>query len=178
MTQMLDLLRARRSIRKYADEPLTAAQVEALAEALLRSPTSRNLEPWTFVFVDDRELLRDLARCKPHGAASLAEAALGIVVCGDETRSDVWVEDCSIASIVVQLAAQSLGLGSCWVQVRRRMHDDTTTAESSIQELLDIPPHQRVESVIAVGHPAQPREARPASDLNRGKIRRNGWSGR
>jgi hypothetical protein len=48
---------------------------------------------------------------------------IGIVVCGDRTQSDVWIEDCSIASILAQMASQSLGLGSCWIQVRNRMHD-------------------------------------------------------
>lgn len=172
---MLEQLRARRSIRRFTDEPISLEDREALEEALLRSPTSRNLEPWTFLFVDDPELLGELARCKPHGAAFLADAALGVVVCGDEQRSDAWIEDCSIASIIVHLAAQSLGLGSCWVQVRMRMRDETQSAESVVQELLGIPAHHRVESIIAIGHPAQSRPGRPAEELDRSKIKRNRW---
>ena len=97
--------------------------------------------------------------CKPHGADFLAEAALGIVVCGDSRASDTWIEDCSIASILVQMVAQSLGLGSCWVQVpepevRRR----TTTSEQCIQALLDTPENLKIESIIAIGYPAETRE--------------------
>jgi nitroreductase len=172
LVAFLQLLRARRSIRRYTDEPLTPELLEALQEALLRSPSSRGICPWEFVLIQDTELLEKLSRCKPHGASFLRDAALGIVVCGDETRSDVWVEDCSIASIVVQLAAHSLGLGSCWIQVRRRPHEDGGSAEAHIQALLDLPPHLRVLSMIAVGHPAQEKEGHPRGSLDWGKIHR------
>jgi nitroreductase len=167
---MLQLLRARRSIRRYTDEPLTPGQIDALKEAVLRSPSSRSIRPWEFVFIRDAELLEQLSRCKPHGATFLGGAPLGIVICGDETRSDVWIEDCSIASIVVQLAAHSLDLGSCWVQVRRREHEGGGSAEAYIQELLQLPAHLRVLSVIAVGHPARQLEGHARDSLEWSKI--------
>jgi nitroreductase len=169
---MLELLRTRRSIRRYTDEPLSPEQIDALQEALLRSPSSRGIRPWEFVFVQDAELLEQLSRCKPHGASFLCGAPLGIVVCGDETRSDVWVEDCSIASIVVQLAAHSLGLGSCWIQVRKREHEDGGSAEAFIQELLELPKHLRVLSVIAVGHRARQLEGHSRDSLEWSKIQK------
>ena len=109
---MLDLLRKRRSVRKYRDEDIEAEVVELLKEAALRSPTSRNFRPWRFVFVTDRGKLAALSRAKESGSSFLAGARLGVVVCADEGESDVWIEDCSIASIILQLAGQSLGLGS------------------------------------------------------------------
>ncbi len=112
---MIELLRARRSIREYADRPLEPQKLELLKEAVLRSPSSRNLDPWEFIFMDDRRLLRKLAACKPHGADFLAQAVLAIVICADSRESDTWIEDCAIASILAQMTAQSLGLGSCWV---------------------------------------------------------------
>ena len=172
MPDMLDLLRSRRSIRHYTDEPLTKEEVEALQEALLRSPSSRSICPWEFIFVEDRPLLDSLSRCKPHGASFVSRAALGIVICADETRSDVWVEDCSIAAIVVQLAAHSLGLGSCWVQVRKRQHEDGGSAEAHIQELLGLPEHLRVLAVIACGRPDRAPEGHPRESLDWAKITR------
>lgn len=169
---MLQLLRTRRSIRRFTDEPLAPEMLEALQEALLRSPSSRGICPWEFIFVQDAALLEELSRCKPHGASFLGSAALGIVVCGDETRSDVWVEDCSIASILVQLAAHSLGLGSCWIQVRKRQHEDGGSAEAYIQALLELPAHLRVLSLIAVGHPAREKKGHSRESLDWGKIRR------
>lgn len=166
---MIELLRSRRSIRQYLDRPIEPEKIERLREAMLRAPSSRNLDPWEFIFVEDRALLAKLAACKPHGAAFLKGAALGIVVCGDSTRSDVWVEDCSIASILAQMVAQSMGLGSCWVQVRKRMHDDQVSAGHYIQGLLGIPEHIEVESIIAVGYPAEQRSPVPAEDLKTSK---------
>lgn len=169
---MIDLLRSRRSIRRYAPRPIEPDKQALLEEALLRAPSSHHHRPWEFVFVEDRETLGQLARAKPHGSSFLAGAPLGIVICGDSSLSDIWVEDCSIAAILVQLTAHSLGLGSCWVQIRARMHDDTTPAGDYIRRLLDIPPRLEVLAVIGAGYPAETRPGRPTEELLREKIRR------
>jgi nitroreductase len=167
---MMELLRTRRSIRRFLDRPIEANKVELLKEAAIRSPTSRNLEPWDFVFVDDREMLGKLSACKPHGAAFLAGAALCVVVCGDSTKSDVWVEDCSVASILLQMAAQSLGLGSCWIQIRQRMYEGQVTSVQYVQELLGLPKHVQVASIIVMGYPAEHREPKASDQLNWARI--------
>ncbi|MFP4446366.1 MAG: nitroreductase family protein [Desulfosudaceae bacterium] len=169
---MIDLLRKRRSIRSYQDRPIDAASREVLQEALLRSPSSRNIRPWEFVWIEDKETLGRLARAKPHGSSFLAGAALGIVVCGDPGQSDVWIEDCSIAAVIAHLAAASLGLGSCWVQIRRRHHDEQRPAEEYVRSVLDLPDTLAVEAIIAVGHPAEDKNGVPPADLPRQKI----WS--
>lgn len=173
---MIELLRARRSVRRYSDQPVEPEKVSLLKEAVLRSPSSRNIDPWDFIFVDERELLAALARCKPHGADFLEQAALGIVVCGDSRESDTWIEDCSIASILVQMVAQSIGLGSCWIQVRNRMFDEQTTSQRYIQDLLRIPEHIQVQSIIALGYPAEQRDPLPAGELKHWKVRANTYN--
>lgn len=170
---MIDLVRQRRSIRTYTSEPVDRQTIDLLVETLLRAPSSRNINPWQFVVVDDRALLARLASAKPHGSAFLKNAQLGIVVCADSTRSDVWVEDCSIASILVQMVAQSLRLGSCWIQIRQRQHTSDTTAEQFIQELLGLPSHITVESIISIGHPSQKRQPLGFDELQYDKVRHN-----
>lgn len=170
---MINILRTRRSIRKYERKAIEKDSLEILKEALLRCPSSRGINPWMFVFVHDTELLKQLAKAKEHGSSFLRDASLGIVVCGDETKSDVWVEDCSIVSIVVQLAAQSLGLGSCWIQIRKRPHSQDKTAEEYVQELLGIPQHLKVESIISIGYPAEIKQPIPQGKLDFEKIRYN-----
>ena len=170
---MIEMLRNRRSIRKYTDKSIEQEKIEILKEAVLRSPSSRNIDPWEFIFVDDRELLRKLALCKPHGSRFLEHAALGIVVCADSEKSDVWIEDCSIASILVQMVAQSMDLGSCWIQIRRRMYDDKTTSEDYIRSLLDIPGRMKMESIVAIGYPAESREPLKRHELKDDKVRFN-----
>ena len=172
---MIELLRNRRSIRKYTDKCIEPEKIEILKEAILRSPSSRNIDPWAFIFVDDGEVLRQLALCKPHGAKFLEWAALGIVICADGQKSDVWIEDCSIASILVQMVAQSIGLGSCWIQVRNRTFNDQLSSEQYIRDLLNIPNHVKVESIIAIGYPAEKREPVQREELKYEKIRINGY---
>lgn len=171
---MIDILRTRRSIRQFESTPIGAEKRAILEEAVLLSPSSRGIKPWEFVFVDDSKLLEDLARCKPHGASFLKGCGLAIVVVGDEKKSDVWVEDCSIAALITHLTAHSLGLGSCWIQVRKRDHADGVSAEAHVQRLLGIPEHMRVEAIVAVGYPAEEKKKSPVPrSLNRSKLHKN-----
>jgi nitroreductase len=172
---MLEGLRTRRSVRKYEARKVDPESTELLAEALLRSPTSRGFNHWEFLFVDDPGLLKKLAASKGHGSSFLAGAPLGIVVCGDASRTDVWIEDCAIASAYVHATAHSLGLGSCWIQIRNRPHDETMSADEYIRELLKVPDPFRVECIVAVGHPAEEKDGVPGEALAREKIRWNGW---
>jgi nitroreductase len=173
---MIDLLRKRSTVRSYTAEPIDQAAVDTLLEALLRSPSSRSNRPWEFIVVDDRGLLAGLSAVKEHGSSFLENAQLGIIVCADESKSDVWVEDCAIAAILVQMTAESLGLGSCWIQIRKRQHDDVSSAEEYIRELLGVPDRLRVASIIAIGHPAEKLEGLPAEELDFSKIRHNRYS--
>lgn len=114
---MLDILRGRRSIRRYKDREIEAEKIEWLMEAALRSPSSRGINSWRFLFVTDKATLAELSKAKESGSSFLKRASMGVVVCAAQGESDVWVEDCSIAAIILQLAGCSLGLGSCWIQI-------------------------------------------------------------
>lgn len=170
---MIELLRKRRSVRSYTGKQIDRASIDLLLEALLRSPSSRNYRPWEFIVVDDPQILARLSAAKEHGSAFLKQARLGIVICGDESKSDVWVEDCAIAAILAQMTAESLGLGSCWIQIRERRHDAASSAEEYVRELLGIPAGIRVESILSIGHPAEKRAPLPAAELDYRKIRHN-----
>ena len=167
---MLEILRKRRSVRKYKDKPIVPELIELLKEAAVRSPTSRNFRPWRFVFVTDKAKLEALSRSKQSGSSFLKGAGLGVVVCADEHESDVWIEDCSIASILLQLTGQSLGLGSCWIQIRKRMHDETQTSEEYVKEMLGLPEHMKVESIISFGYPDEEKLPIPKELLEYRKI--------
>ncbi len=167
---MIDLLRTRRSIRKYADRAIEPEKIEVLREALLRSPSSREIRPWRFYFVVSPSTLESLAKSKPHGAGFLKNAPLGVVVCGEPDESDVWVEDCSIAALIAHLTAHSLGLGSCWIQIRNRQYDDATTSEEHIRFILGLPDRMTVEAIVAIGYPAEEKPGVPKSSLPADRI--------
>ncbi|NCC23944.1 MAG: NAD(P)H-dependent dehydrogenase/reductase [Deltaproteobacteria bacterium] len=175
--EFIEVLRTRRSGRNYTGEPLTDEEMAILREAVLRSPSSRSLNPWEFVFVQNRETLRDLSRCKAHGASFLADAALGVVICGDEARCDVWIEDCSIAALIVHLSAQNLGLGSCWIQVRKRFHADGRLAESVVRETIGVPGRLQVLAMVAIGRPDRALPGHDTSKLAWDRIHNEQYTG-
>ncbi len=155
MDQLLNLLRNRRSTRKFMDTQISPELVQQLLEAALMSPASKSSNPWQFVLTDDKNMLEALSKSKKHGAGLLKNAALAIVVLADPQKSDVWIEDASIATLLLQLEAEDLGLGSCWVQIRCRQNEAGADAEAVVRSLLSIPDHLRVESIVAVGVKAE-----------------------
>lgn len=171
---MIELLRTRRSIRRFLDRPIGPEAVAGIEEALLRAPTSRNSRPCRFVVVEGRPRVAVLAGCKPSGAAFLAEATLAVVVAADPSISDMWIEDASIAATFAQLAAHALGLGSCWCQVRGRPHDERLDAEAWVREQLGLAPALRVLCIVGIGHPAEDKPGWPASSLDPDRVTRVG----
>ena len=167
---MIELLRQRRSIRKFTAQPVDSADIRILKEAALRSPTARNKDAWQFVFTENTELIEKLSQSKRHGASFLAGAPLAIVVTADAEKTDMWIEDSSIASIVLWLTAQSLGLGACWIQIRNRKGPEGNDSEQNVKKLLDAPDNMRVEAIIAIGHPDEKREPKPETELDYNKI--------
>ena len=149
----ISLIQKRRSIRKFLDKHVEAEKIDLLIEAALRAPSSRGFQPCEFIVVSDKGLLEKLSISKPHGSAFLNNAPLGIVICADPSKCDVWIEDSSIASIFIHLAAESIGLGSCWVQIRERMHNNDKSAQQYISEILAIPDGLMVESIVGIGYP-------------------------
>lgn len=174
---LLKLLRKRRSIRQFSSRPIESDKLEALIEAAVRSPTSRGRNPWEFIVVTDPSLLKRLASAKAHGSAFLAEAPLAIVVAADTTRSDVWTEDCSIAAMIIQLAAEDLGLGSCWAQIRLRPHDAACSANQYLQELLGLPVSCEVECIIGIGYPGEEKLGHTKKSLPFNQVHRNRFGG-
>lgn len=170
---LISLLQKRRSIRKFQDKKVEAEKIDSLIEAALRSPSGNARYPWEFIVVTDKEILEKLSQAKEHGSAFMNGASLGIVVCADPGKQDVWVEDASIASIIIHLTAASLGLGSCWIQIRERKHKGDKSAESYITELLGLPKNLKVLSMVAIGYPAEEKPGHEKEKLPYDKIHRN-----
>jgi len=162
---LIDLLRARRSIRQFTDQPIEPEKLDLLLEAALRSPSSKGNNPWQFIVVTDRERLNKLAVAKAHGAAFLQGAPLAIVVCADPAKSDVWVEDAAIATTLIHLEAADLGLGSCWVQIRLRQREDATSAQAYLADLLGLPEGLMVLAIVGIGYPAASKNGHPQASL-------------
>lgn len=165
MSKFQNLLIQRRSIRKYTEDLLQPEETEMILKAALLSPTSKNSHSWQFIVVEEKEMLQKLANCKPHGSDFVANCALAVVVLGNPLVSDVWIEDASIASIAMQLQAEDIGIGSCWVQVRDRKLDDNLTATDYVRNILEIPMPYEALSIIAFGKKQKERNPNDVENL-------------
>ena len=125
------------------------------------------------LIVDNKETLKELSHCKEMGASFLENAALAIVVMADPLASDVWIEDSAIASLMIQLQAEDLGLGSCWIQVRERFTSDGKPSNEFVHDVLDIPLQLQVLSIVAIGHKGMERKPFDEEHLQWEKIHIN-----
>ncbi len=162
---LIELLRKRRSVRQFLDRPVEQEKIDILIEGMLRSPSSKGINPWEFIVVSDPERMGQLAKAKPHGSAFLKNAPLAIVVCADQRKTDAWVEDTSIAAIILHLLATDLSLGSCWVQIRMRDHDDQKSSQEYLGDILALEKDIMVEAIIGIGYMADERPGHPKSSL-------------
>lgn len=154
----LDLLINRRSIRKYEERQIEKEKLDKILTAALMSPASKRTNGWEFVVVQDKEMLKSLSCSREMGSQLLEGAAAAIVVCADPRKSDVWFCDASIASLIIQLEAADLGLGSCWVQTYKRQHTETETAGEYIKTLLGIPAELEVMNIVSLGYKNEERK--------------------
>ena len=114
--------------------------MEKVLQAGLLAPFGPGAPALGIYPVRDREILKKMSECREGGAAKmLAGADSAVVVIADPEKTDVWTEDCSIAMAYMHLAADSLGLGSCWIQGRLRNAPDGRTTEEYLRDLLGFP---------------------------------------
>jgi nitroreductase len=168
MDEVLDLLYTRRTIREFADEAVTDKEVESILKAAMAAPSMEDKRPWHFVVVRKRKTLDKLADIHKY-AYMLKGAALAIIVCGDQKTSERhWVEDTSVATQNLLLAASALGLGAVWISLYpKKKH------QKAVRELLDIPDHMGVLCAVAVGRPADKSKA--PSHYDEGRIHHEEW---
>ena len=144
--QTWDAITSRRNVRSFADRPIPAADLDQILEAGRRSPSSQNWQPWDFILVTDRELLRELATVW-QGAGHVAHSAATIVVVGPPAdnafrRAQL---DLGQATMAMMLAAADLGIGSCHAGIA-----DMARA----RDLLGIPEDRDWALLISLGYPA------------------------
>ena len=175
MTDFKELVKTRRSHRKFSSEEIAPEAVQLIMRAALMSPTSKSQRAWQFVVVDDKTDIEKLADAKNLGSQFMKGAPLAVVVLGDPMQNDCWVEDGSIAAISMQYQAEELGLGSCWVQMRGRGLDDGTPAAEVIRGILDIPANYTVLCVVAFGHYIDERKPQNEDNLKWENVHAGKW---
>jgi len=169
---LLEIMRKRRSVRRYTGEPIPEETVTKILQAGLLSPSGHNKKPWEFVVVQDKEMLSLLSRSRVGSAKMLEGAACAIVVFGDNELTDVWAEDCSIAMYGMHLMADFLGVGSCWIQGRCRDAENGSSADAYVRELLHVPEQYRLEAILSLGMRENHPKAHELDELLWDKVHR------
>ena len=162
MTNFKDLAQMRRSHRKFTNQEIDPEHLKLILRAALISPTAKNNRGWEFIAVDDPATLEALSKSREMGSGFLAEAVFAVVVLGDPSKTDCWVEDCSIAAIDMQLQAEDLGLGSCWCHQRGRFGADGKSTKQYLTELLGVP--EQYEPLCIVGFGYKNMDRKPYED--------------
>ena len=150
----LELLKSRRSIRKYKSTPVEEEKIQKCLEAAQWAPSASNKQPWEFMIVTKPENRNKMAKIHPY-AKFIAESPVVFIPLTDPTiHADYHQSDTALATMQFMIMAHSLGLGTCWAGVINKPQ-----IENEIKKMLDIPEKLRVLALVAVGYPDHGRES-------------------
>jgi nitroreductase len=172
MNPELKFIFSRRSVRKYQDKQVPREMLEDLLQAAMAAPSAVAKDPWHFLVIRERDSLNRLAEVLPN-APMLRHAPAAIVVCGDIERAhdrqeSFMLQDLSASVENILLAANALGLGTCWLGVHPRKE-----RMDGIRRLFKLPDQIIPVAGIAVGWPAEQPEMR--TRYNPGRVHHERW---
>lgn len=151
---VIENIMTRKSVRNFENRQIGKDTIETILKAGMSAPSALNKQPWKFIVVQNKELLKNIADSMPNTRTMTAPMA--IVVCGDMTKKaegtagDFWSQDCSAASENILLAAHSMGLGAVWTGI----YPDQNRVEL-LRNILQIDSRLVPLCVIPVGYPAE-----------------------
>ena len=141
--QTKEALLKRRSIRTFSARPLPRHLIEELVDYARLAPTARNVQPWEFIAIAQKETLASLAALADNGRF-IAQSPCCIVVFCKDTK--YYLEDGCAATENLLIAAADLGIVSCWVAGDKKPYGD------KVRELLGVPQGFKLVSMIALGY--------------------------
>lgn len=147
MNIVTTVIKSRHSVRKFKPDPVDDTVIRDVIECASHAPTAKNLQPWLFGVIQDKETLRNIAQLTDNGKF-IADASLCIAVFG-EKKSTYYLEDCCAATENLIIALQAYGIGSCWVAGDKKPYAE------EVQKLLNVPDTYTLVSLIPAGMPAE-----------------------
>ncbi|MHA1238796.1 MAG: nitroreductase family protein [Candidatus Odinarchaeia archaeon] len=158
MNDVLSTIVKRRSIRKYTSKEVEFDKLIQVLDAARWAPSSRNRQPWKFIVITDDKVKRQIASYSRYGEF-LKDAPILVAFTTDPTLSkNFYKEDGALATQNFQLAAWSLGLGTCWIGTMER---------EKVKKILKIPENQHLLTVMPLGYFEEKPEStrKPLSEL-------------
>ena len=154
--ELKKILDKRRSTRKFSDRKVEKQKLQSIVEMTLQAPSSRNSRSTRLWVVEQPELLQHIADMRDYGSAFVKNAAAAILVMGDKTATDLWVDNCAISATILQMAIVDEGLASCWVHVNDRpcLKDEPEGAKADdyLRNLLGLSDNYGILCAVALGY--------------------------
>lgn len=147
MNDALNLLKTRRSIRKYKSQPVEEEKIEKCLEAARWAPSASNRQPWEFIVVKDEKTRRKLSTIHPYGKFIADSPVVFIPLSNPVLHAKYHMSDTALATLQYMLEAHSLGLGTCWAGVYE------ASFEQDIKEMLGVPGHLNILGLVGTGYP-------------------------
>lgn len=155
----LEVIDKRHSVRRYSDRPVERELLDAIVRIAQTAPSSRNSQSTSFVIIEDKDTIEALSQMRDYGASPLKGAQSVILVVGDTTKTDLWVDNCAISATFIQLAVTAMDLVSCWIHINGRpvLKDEPqgAKAEDYVADLLGIKDSLKPYCVVAIGYPEE-----------------------
>ena len=147
MVDALQVIKERRSIRKFTDMPITKEILEDLIDCGRLAPSGHNKQGRHFLVLTDREKINQVGEIATWAKFMINAAQACVVVFCDQEESITLVEDGAAATENILLAATAYGLGSCWLA------GYGMTYAEEVESYLGAPPNYKLVSLIALGYP-------------------------
>jgi nitroreductase len=151
---VIDRIRGVRQIRQYAAEPVPQSVVQQLIQVARWTGSSRNLQPWHFIVVTDRERLRSISQLRaPINWLAAAPLGIAIVLDGTSPLSEAYDEGRVSERVLIAAHALGYGGGVAW------FGNEAQQAEA--KRILGIPAERTARSMVMVGRPTSTKDPRP-----------------
>lgn len=144
----------RTSVREYTDKEISNEDLELLVKAGMSAPTAGNMQPWEFIVIKNKKMLKKLGNMHKFSApAEKANAAI-IVLADMNTYKDrpsfspFWITDTSVATQNILLAAHSMGIGAVWLSVY-----PWEGRPQQIKEIIGFDENKEVLDIVVLGYP-------------------------
>jgi len=172
---MIEVIRKRRSIRKFRNKPVEERKLKEILKAAMYSPSAMHRRPWHFIIVRKQETKDKLAKATPW-CSFVKDAPVVIVVAAKPgILSRLWVEDCSIAAENIYLEATNQGLGTCFCQILGGKTAWLKDSEAYVKEVLNAPKNVRILCIMPVGYPAEKKTAHTEKEFDKEKLHYERW---
>ncbi len=154
--ELKEILNRRRSTRKFLAGKVEHDKLERIVNMALQAPSSRNTRSTRLLVVEQADVLEKMSKMRDYGSSFMKDAQAAIVVMGDKSVSDLWLDNCAITATILQLAVVDEGLASCWVHVNDRpcLKDEPEGAKADdyLRELLSLPENYGILCAVALGY--------------------------